>query len=92
MLSTYLLKSLHTVRELASNWRSASATEKEALPVWMDIGYLQLYVPILLPLFVDKQSTEATGFRCVGVKVETPIHDSVRELVTWECKEHGVKS
>jgi hypothetical protein len=24
-------------------------------------------------------------------KVETPIHDSLRELVTWECKEHGVK-
>jgi hypothetical protein len=25
-------------------------------------------------------------------KVEPPIHDSRRELVTWECKEHGVKS
>jgi hypothetical protein len=25
-------------------------------------------------------------------KVETPIHDSIRELVTWECKELGVKS
>jgi hypothetical protein len=25
-------------------------------------------------------------------KVETPIHDSIRELVTCECKEHGVKS
>ena len=25
-------------------------------------------------------------------KVETLIHDSIRELVTWECKEHGVKS
>jgi hypothetical protein len=25
-------------------------------------------------------------------KVETPIHDRIRELVTWECKEHGVKS
>jgi hypothetical protein len=24
--------------------------------------------------------------------VETPIHDNIRELVTWECKEHGVKS
>ena len=24
-------------------------------------------------------------------KVETPIHDSIRKLVTWECKEHGVK-
>jgi hypothetical protein len=23
-------------------------------------------------------------------KVETPIHDDIRELVTWECKEHGV--
>jgi hypothetical protein len=25
-------------------------------------------------------------------KVEEPIHDNIRELVTWECKEHGVKS
>jgi hypothetical protein len=25
-------------------------------------------------------------------KVETPIHDNIRELVTWECKEHGVNS
>jgi hypothetical protein len=31
-------------------------------------------------------------FECQGVKlkVETPIHDSIRELITWECKEHGV--
>jgi hypothetical protein len=26
------------------------------------------------------------------IKVETPIHDNIGELVTWECKEHGVKS
>ena len=25
-------------------------------------------------------------------KIETPNHDSIRELMTWECKEHGVKS
>ena len=25
-------------------------------------------------------------------KVETPIHDSIRELAIGECKEHGVKS
>jgi hypothetical protein len=25
-------------------------------------------------------------------KVETPIHYKIRELVTWECKEHGGKS
>ena len=25
-------------------------------------------------------------------KVETPIQDNLRELVTWECKEHGVNS
>ena len=25
------------------------------------------------------------------IKVDTPIHDNIRELVTWECKEHGVK-
>jgi hypothetical protein len=28
----------------------------------------------------------------LSCKVQTPIHDSIRELVTWECKEHGVKS
>jgi hypothetical protein len=27
-----------------------------------------------------------------SIKVETPVHDNRRELVTWECKEHGVKS
>ena len=27
----------------------------------------------------------------IAPKVETPIHDSMRELVTWDCKEHGVK-
>jgi hypothetical protein len=25
-------------------------------------------------------------------KVETPIHDNIWELVTWECKGHGVES
>jgi hypothetical protein len=30
------------------------------------------------------------GFHGQIYKVETPIHDSIRELVTWECKEHGV--
>ena len=24
-------------------------------------------------------------------KAETPIHNNIRELVTWECKEHGVQ-
>jgi hypothetical protein len=27
----------------------------------------------------------------LNTKVETPIHGSIRELVTRECKEHGVK-
>jgi hypothetical protein len=26
------------------------------------------------------------------ILVETPTHDNIRELVNWECKEHGVKS
>ena len=29
---------------------------------------------------------------CFFNKVETPIHDNIRELITWECKEHGLKS
>ena len=32
-----------------------------------------------------------TDNEVIVYKVETPIHDSIRELVTWECKEHGVK-
>ena len=24
-------------------------------------------------------------------KVETPIRENIRELVIWECKEHGAK-
>ena len=34
----------------------------------------------------------ATRTRGDHTKVETPIHDNVRQLVTWECKEHGAKS
>ena len=30
--------------------------------------------------------------RLSSAKVETSIHDNIRELVTLECKEHGVKS
>ena len=26
------------------------------------------------------------------IKVETPVHDRIRELATCECKEHEVKS
>ena len=33
-------------------------------------------------------NTSCSNLECI--KVETPIHDSVSELVTWECKEHGV--
>jgi hypothetical protein len=32
------------------------------------------------------------GDRELSYKVETPIHDNIRELITWECKEHGMKS
>ena len=30
------------------------------------------------------------GVYLKSTKVETPIHDRIRELITWECKEHGV--
>jgi hypothetical protein len=42
-----------------------------------------LLMPYSLSLHVESNK---------GAKVETPIHDSIRELVTWECKEHAVKS
>jgi hypothetical protein len=35
---------------------------------------------------IGKACPRVEGIR----KVETPIHDSIRELITWECKEHGV--
>jgi hypothetical protein len=41
---------------------------------------------------VSISSMDSLVIRPSRVKVETPIHDSIRELVTWECKEHGVKS
>jgi hypothetical protein len=37
-------------------------------------------------------NSKPTGHAKFQDKVETPIHDNIRELVTWECKEHGVKS
>jgi hypothetical protein len=39
--------------------------------------------------FFDDSSSHA--LQLLLSKVETPIHDNIRELVTCECKEHGVK-
>jgi hypothetical protein len=36
----------------------------------------------------DRRSREAVGVHGQRFKVETPINDNIRELVTWECKEH----
>jgi hypothetical protein len=53
------------------------------------------YEVLALSFFFSKisfvRSSKALDFKQVA-KVETPIHDNIRELVTWECKEHGVKS
>jgi hypothetical protein len=40
-----------------------------------------VYIPFYRPV---------CGTATCATLVETPIHDSVRELITWECKEHGV--
>jgi hypothetical protein len=40
----------------------------------------------------EAQATKTTVEVQYNTKVETPTHDNIRELVTWECKEHGVKS
>jgi hypothetical protein len=41
----------------------------------------------------SSRQTDVLTLMClIRCKVETPIHDSIRELLTWECKEHGVKS
>jgi hypothetical protein len=49
---------------------------------------------ILFVLVIDVCSTLVTLVACAYLigKIETSIHDNIRELVTWECKEHGVKS
>jgi hypothetical protein len=49
------------------------------------LGLLHL-PPLNFTSFLDK-NLPPNG---IQGKVETPIHDSIRELVTWECKEHGV--
>jgi hypothetical protein len=40
---------------------------------------------------MDKDPNKPILISVVLYKVETPIHDSIRELITWGCKEHGVK-
>jgi hypothetical protein len=40
----------------------------------------------------DIQTSSDRNLQTIRTKVETPIHDNIKELVTHECKEHGVKS
>ena len=50
-----------------------------------------------LPKWFSKHMSSSLSFISWfgSFKVETPIlfmsHDSIRELVIWECKQHGVK-
>ena len=47
--------------------------------------------PTGFPCFLDLDFCMHIGMHIIP-KVETPIHDNIRELATWECKEHEVKS
>jgi hypothetical protein len=55
----------------------------------LEFGHFTLKVDVP---HIESKSNLGRQRRIVHGKVETPIHDSVRELVTSECKEHGVKS
>ena len=64
---------------------------------WVLNGYYSLPPPQLAHLFSPRIWNQAISARWWAIpnrghKVETPIHDNIREFVTWECKEHGVKS
>ena len=39
---------------------------------------------------LNLDSLNVTWWAKFHTKVGTPIHDNIRELVTWECNEHGV--
>jgi hypothetical protein len=64
------------------------------------VGLSSLESYLFLPPHLENIQTIVDGFPLIFslihikeiTKVETPIHDNIRELVTWECKEHGVKS
>jgi hypothetical protein len=49
-------------------------------------------VKILVILNPTGSVTTSCGFALfIRGEVETPIHDNIRDLVTWECKEHGME-
>ena len=67
-------------------WRSSLYTR-----VQVESLKLQFFGSLILG--VDKLSFIVQVLESLSKsKVETPIHDSIRGLITWDCKEHGVKS
>jgi hypothetical protein len=72
---------------LSSKYRLLYHCDIRVIEFWLDartykLGYFQ----------DNGNCHESLRTQSASSKVETPIHDNTRELVTWECKEHGVKS
>jgi hypothetical protein len=82
------------VRKEGSLFRASNGTEiykplcLKSPPNHMDVCALTA----ALPLFCCSMFNVTYDQGEPAVKVETPIHDSIRELVSFECKEHGAKS
>jgi hypothetical protein len=45
---------------------------------------------MMMILYSNPTHTNSSSFISFTIRVGAPIHDSIRELITWECKEHGV--
>jgi hypothetical protein len=59
------------------------------------LGFVDLRCGVLLLWVIEIPKTIFDGGKFSTIfdtKVETPVYDSIRELVSWECKEHGVES
>ena len=72
----------------------------DKLSILIELGLAIRQCVRLLDLYEKKVKKASTCWHIWGAfakltygsKVETPVHDNIRELATWECKEHGVKS
>jgi hypothetical protein len=93
----YCEKVLHGYKNKCRGWHRQEDTRAECDGGWTRVDERRTNVVFRRVSFAAALSlgTEL-GVRGQGSyfrwgKVETPIHGSIRELVTWECKEDGVK-
>jgi hypothetical protein len=71
--------------------KTLECNSKEAVIGSPNFQFSQNPTGLIYVTGLSRLSAWLCGFAaCRVFEVETPIHDSIRELVTWECKEHGV--